>query len=140
MNERELRWLFGRIILMALPVPTVVLGAGCGGTSEASPSENSEAGTGGSAGPRGSTGTGGGGVVGAHRFGEGGGPPGLEAEPMPTRADLGGYFATMASLEAASVGAFRALRTELRAHGAPRALVRAAERAARDEIRHARMT
>jgi hypothetical protein len=46
----------------------------------------------------------------------------------------------MARLEAASVFAFRELRVELRAHGAPRALVRAAERAARDETRHARAT
>jgi hypothetical protein len=46
----------------------------------------------------------------------------------------------MARLEAASVPAFRRLRRELVAHGAPRRLVRAAERAARDEIRHARMT
>ena len=35
--------------------------------------------------------------------------------------------------------AFRKLRSELSAHGAPRFLIRAAERAARDEIRHARM-
>src|SRR5262249_806141 len=36
--------------------------------------------------------------------------------------------------------AFRRLARELRAHGAPRALVRRAEKAARDEIRHARAT
>ena len=46
----------------------------------------------------------------------------------------------MTRLEAASVDAFRHLRRELIAHGAPRRLVRAAERAARDEVRHARMT
>jgi hypothetical protein len=46
----------------------------------------------------------------------------------------------MARLEAASVDAFRHLRRELIAHQAPRRLVRAAERAARDEIRHARVT
>jgi hypothetical protein len=45
----------------------------------------------------------------------------------------------MARLEAASVDAFRHLRRELVAHGAPRRLVRAAERAARDEVRHARL-
>jgi hypothetical protein len=49
------------------------------------------------------------------------------------------YLAEMARLEAASVHAFRHSKRELVAHGAPRALVRAAERAARDEIRHARM-
>jgi hypothetical protein len=45
----------------------------------------------------------------------------------------------MSRLEAASVPAFRVLARELRAHGAPRSLIRAARRAARDEIRHARM-
>ena len=53
---------------------------------------------------------------------------------------LGEYFAQMARLEAASVDAFRHLRRELVAHRAPRRLIRAAERAARDEVRHARMT
>jgi hypothetical protein len=53
---------------------------------------------------------------------------------------LGAYFAEMARLEGASVHAFRHLRRELVEHRAPRRLVRAAERAARDEIRHARMT
>lgn len=41
-------------------------------------------------------------------------------------------------LEAASVDAFRLLRRELRAQGAPRPLLRAASRSARDERRHAR--
>lgn len=63
---------------------------------------------------------------------------------MPSRPSegppLGAYFAEMAWLEAASVHAFRNLRAELVAHRAPRSLVRAAERAARDEVRHARMT
>ena len=53
---------------------------------------------------------------------------------------LGAYFARMAHLEAASVFAFRHLRRQLVAHRAPRRLVRAAERAARDELRHARLT
>jgi hypothetical protein len=52
----------------------------------------------------------------------------------------GRYFAQAAYLEAASVKAFRNLRAELSAHGAPRRLLRAAERAARDEVRHARVT
>lgn len=53
---------------------------------------------------------------------------------------LGDYFVEVARLEAASVTAFRILRDELREQGAPRRLVRAAARAARDEIRHARAT
>jgi hypothetical protein len=51
----------------------------------------------------------------------------------------GVYFAEMTRLEAASVDAFRQLRLELAAHAAPRRLVRGAERAERDEKRHARM-
>lgn len=50
----------------------------------------------------------------------------------------GAYFATLARLEAASVPAFLALRRELRAHRAPAPLLRAAARAAADEVRHAR--
>jgi len=53
---------------------------------------------------------------------------------------LGTHFAEMARLESASVEAFRRLRRELVAHRAPRRLIRAAERAAHDEIRHARAT
>jgi hypothetical protein len=52
---------------------------------------------------------------------------------------VGRFFAAAAALEAASVDAFLILRAELTAHGAPRRLLRAAERSARDEIRHARM-
>jgi hypothetical protein len=44
----------------------------------------------------------------------------------------------MAYLEAASVLSFRRLRLELASHGAPRRLLRAVTRAARDEVRHAR--
>jgi hypothetical protein len=66
-------------------------------------------------------------------------PEGLLASEAARGAPLGAYFAEMARLEAASVDAFRHLRRELIAHGAPPRLVRAAERAARDEIRHARM-
>jgi hypothetical protein len=53
---------------------------------------------------------------------------------------IGGYFADVARLEAASVTAFRILRDELRVHEAPKKLVRAAARAACDEIRHTRAT
>lgn len=48
------------------------------------------------------------------------------------------YFTRMAELEAAAVPAFRQLRAELHEHGAPRTLLRALSRAARDERRHAR--
>ena len=50
------------------------------------------------------------------------------------------YWRDIARLESASVVAFRDLASELRAHGAPGALLRAARLAARDEIRHARLT
>jgi hypothetical protein len=49
-------------------------------------------------------------------------------------------FAEMARLEKASVDAFRHLQRELVAHGAPRRLVRAAERAERDEVRYGQAT
>ncbi len=51
---------------------------------------------------------------------------------------LGALFAKLAHLEAASVPAFERLAAELAAHGAPERLVRAARRAAREEVRHAR--
>ncbi|NOK20976.1 ferritin-like domain-containing protein [Corallococcus carmarthensis] len=50
---------------------------------------------------------------------------------------LGALFARMAHLEAASVPAFERLADELAGHGAPERLVRAARRAAKDEVRHA---
>jgi hypothetical protein len=43
-------------------------------------------------------------------------------------------------MEAGSIEAFRSMRDELVAHGAPKRLVRAAERAIRDEMRHVRQT
>jgi hypothetical protein len=52
---------------------------------------------------------------------------------------LAGYFEQAAYLEAASVHAFARLADELRAHGAPATLSFAAERAAADEVRHARV-
>ena len=57
-----------------------------------------------------------------------------------TLAGVGGYFARMHSLEAASVPAFERLARELEAHGAPARLVSAARRARRDEIRHVKIT
>ena len=46
----------------------------------------------------------------------------------------------MASLEAASVTAFRRLHRQLEAFGAPRELLARVRKAAKDEIRHARTT
>lgn len=76
-----------------------------------------------------------------HCNGVGRRPAGL-ARPRGRRAAtaLGGYFASAAHLEAASVHAFERMAEELAAHGAPRSLVRAARRSARDEVRHARVT
>jgi|GEM_PF-558523 len=76
--------------------------------------------------------------------GNGGRRPGYFASlgfgaPPPGR-ELGTHFARVACMEAGSVEAFRWLRDELVAHGAPRRLVRAAERAIRDEKRHVRQT
>jgi hypothetical protein len=67
-------------------------------------------------------------------------PAGLAESPLCDSRAAGSYFAEIAHLEAASVTAFRILRDELRASGASKRLVRAAARAARDEIRHARST
>jgi hypothetical protein len=64
---------------------------------------------------------------------------GMAEMPASKGQGIAAHLAEMTYLEAASVPAFRRLRRELSAHGAPRRLVRAAERAARDEIRHARM-
>ncbi len=52
----------------------------------------------------------------------------------------GSDFAAAAHLEAASVYAFAHLAKELRHHGAPRRLLRAARRSRRDEVRHTRAT
>jgi hypothetical protein len=60
--------------------------------------------------------------------------------PAPRGREVGTHFARAACMEAGSVDAFRRLRDELRAHRAPRRLVRAAGRAMRDEIRHVRQT
>ena len=60
--------------------------------------------------------------------------------PPPPGREVGSHFARVACMEAASVEAFRCLRDELVAHGAPGRLVRAASRAIRDERRHVRVT
>jgi hypothetical protein len=54
--------------------------------------------------------------------------------------ELGAWFAELSHLEGASIAAFRTLRAELLAHGAPRELVQMAERSAKDEVRHTRVT
>ena len=51
---------------------------------------------------------------------------------------VGDYFARVAHLEAASVHAFNQIEVMLCERGAPAGLCRAARRAARDEVRHAR--
>jgi hypothetical protein len=60
----------------------------------------------------------------------------------PARAgrELGAHFARASCMEASSVEAFRVLRDELLAHGAPKRLVKAASRAMKDERRHVRQT
>ncbi len=65
-------------------------------------------------------------------------PQGLMEPPFACR-NLGEFFADMARLEAASIVAFERLADELRMHGAPQRLIRAATRSARDERRHARL-
>jgi hypothetical protein len=60
--------------------------------------------------------------------------------PSPRGRELGVHFARAACMEAGSVEAFRMLRDELVAHGAPKRLVHAAARAMRDEVRHVRQT
>jgi hypothetical protein len=68
-------------------------------------------------------------------------PPRLRLGPhRPAGSALGAYFSEMATLEAASVFAFVRIEAELALHGAPAALVRAAGRAAHEEVRHARVT
>ncbi|RKH00860.1 hypothetical protein D7Y13_36635 [Corallococcus praedator] len=66
-------------------------------------------------------------------------PEGLrEALVSESGGAMGALFAHAAWLEAASVPAFLRLADELKAHGAPEALVKAARRSAGDEVRHTR--
>jgi hypothetical protein len=55
-------------------------------------------------------------------------------------SSAGAFFAELAVLEAASVDAFEILAGELAFHGAPPAVVDRAREAARDEVRHAKIT
>jgi hypothetical protein len=60
-------------------------------------------------------------------------------QTQPASDVVGDYLARASHLEAASIIAFGRLARELREHAAPRELVAGAQRAARDEIRHARV-
>jgi hypothetical protein len=66
-------------------------------------------------------------------------PAGLELVEADTADPVAAYFARAAQLEAASVVSFRRLADELAAHRAPKPLIAAAMRAARDERRHTRI-
>jgi hypothetical protein len=67
-------------------------------------------------------------------------PAGLASRgDVESRSEIASYLCRMAHAEAASVDAFEILEAELAAHGAPLSLRRAAKRAARDEVRHARI-
>jgi len=57
--------------------------------------------------------------------------------PAPNDGAIGDWLARLAHLEAASVDAFRILRDDLIAHGAPSYLADAADRSIGDETRHA---
>jgi hypothetical protein len=65
-------------------------------------------------------------------------PRGFVARRVRAPDQTARYFAECAQLEAASIDAFEILGAELERLGAPRHLVAAARRAARDEVRHAR--
>ena len=69
---------------------------------------------------------------------EGRRPAGLRGAGQRSRDAFARHLADAAWLEAASIIAFRELRSELRSHRAPRRLLRALSRSARDERRHAR--
>ena len=73
-----------------------------------------------------------------HSCGAGRRPDGFEVVPMHASNADASWMKQAALLEAASVDAFRWLRRDLRAHGAPRRLLRQASRAMREEKRHAR--
>ncbi|MFZ5890507.1 MAG: hypothetical protein ACOY0T_05505 [Myxococcota bacterium] len=66
-------------------------------------------------------------------------PAGFVESALPTTG-FSAYLSRSAELEAAAIPAFRRLRAELHERGAPRSLLRALSRAARDERRHARAT
>jgi hypothetical protein len=70
-------------------------------------------------------------------------PEGLRERAEPGKmagSAIGEHFAAMATLEAASVTAFRRLERQLKSYGAPQELLARIRTAIRDEIRHARAT
>ena len=68
-------------------------------------------------------------------------PAGLRpSRSRSATAPIASYLSNAARLEAASVHAFHRLARELQLHGAPRSLVQSARRAARDEVRHTKVT
>ena len=68
-------------------------------------------------------------------------PRGLrKARQNKSISRVGAFFAKAAHLEEASVHAFRIMRRELAAHGAPNDLLQGAARAEADEARHTRAT
>lgn len=75
-----------------------------------------------------------------HTFPSGRRPAELQLPACEVEDEIGALFAAATQLEAASVDAFAILAAELRAHGAPPSLIAGAERARKDEVRHARMT
>jgi hypothetical protein len=66
-------------------------------------------------------------------------PRGATFETAGGEAPVGLWFAELSAREEASIAAFEILAEELEAHGAPKRLVAAAKRAARDERSHARI-
>jgi len=73
-----------------------------------------------------------------HTCGAGRRPAGMEMVESNQPSGIAQWLVQSAYLEAVSVDAFRLLRRDLRAHRAPRSLLRQASRAAREEKRHAR--
>lgn len=65
-------------------------------------------------------------------------PEGLAVQAVDRSNAVGAWLAELAAVEAASVPAFAQLGRELLDHAAPRALIGGSDRAARDEVRHAR--
>ncbi len=79
-------------------------------------------------------------LVNCYTCGVGRRPEGFRHDDVAACASpIGEYFTVIAQLEAASVFAFERLDRELVVHGAPEELVARARRAARDEVRHARV-
>ena len=70
---------------------------------------------------------------------EGRRPADVQFAGYSAEQEVGAFFAEVYQLEAAAIAAFSILADELRAHGAPAALIAAAKRAEADEVRHTQM-